>query len=95
MTNLIVEAVEPDQTGVATGMNAVVRTIGGAVGGQVVATFLAASVLVSGYPAESGYTWSFAVMATALGIGIVAALAVPGGVRRTHVVAAEPRLSVE
>jgi EmrB/QacA subfamily drug resistance transporter len=95
MTNLIVEAVEQDQTGVATGMNAVVRTIGGAVGGQVVATFLAASVLVSGYPAESGYTWSFAVMATALGVGVVAALAVPGGVRRTHVVAAEPRLSVE
>ena len=38
MANLIVEAVRPDQTGVATGMNAVMRTIGGAIGGQVAAS---------------------------------------------------------
>ena len=44
MANLIVEAVRADQTGVATGMNAVMRTIGGAVGGQVAASILAASL---------------------------------------------------
>ena len=43
MANLIVEAVRPDQTGVATGMNAVMRTIGGAIGGQVAASLLAAT----------------------------------------------------
>ena len=43
LANLIVEAVRPDQTGVATGMNAVMRTIGGAIGGQVAASLLAAA----------------------------------------------------
>ncbi len=32
MSNLIVHAVPPAQTGVASGMNANIRTIGGAVG---------------------------------------------------------------
>ena len=52
MANLIVEAVRPDQTGVATGMNAVMRTIGGAVGGQVAASILAASARRDGFPAR-------------------------------------------
>ena len=60
MANLIVEAVRPDQTGVATGMNAVMRTIGGAIGGQVAASLLAATLLADGLPGENGYTLSFA-----------------------------------
>src|SRR5262249_60100154 len=35
MANLIVAAVRPDETGVATGMNTIVRTIGGAPGSQI------------------------------------------------------------
>ena len=42
MANLIVEAVDADQTGVATGMNTIMRTIGGALGGQISATIVAA-----------------------------------------------------
>ena len=41
MANLIVQAVDVDETGVATGMNTVARTVGGAVGGQLAATFVA------------------------------------------------------
>ena len=78
MANLIVEAVRPDQTGVATGMNTVMRTIGGAIGAQVVASILAANVLADGLPEEKGYTLSFVLMAVALAAGIVASLAVPG-----------------
>jgi EmrB/QacA subfamily drug resistance transporter len=81
LANLIVEAVRPDQTGVATGMNAVMRTIGGAIGGQVAASLLAASLLADGYPSERGYTITFIVMAGVLGASVVAALAVPGGRR--------------
>ena len=96
MANLIVVAVRPDQTGVATGMNAVARTIGGAVGGQVVATFLASTLLASGLPAERGYTISFALSVGVLAVGIAAALAVPGRARRrSQVLAPEPTLSVE
>ena len=69
MANLIVAAVRPDQTGVATGMNAVVRTIGGAVGGQVAATILASTLLASGFPAERGYTISFLVSVGVLAVG--------------------------
>ena len=39
--NLIVQAVPPYQTGVASGMNTVMRTLGGALGGQIAATLIA------------------------------------------------------
>jgi MFS family permease len=39
--NLIVQAVPLSQTGVASGMNTVLRTLGGALGGQIAATFVA------------------------------------------------------
>jgi MFS family permease len=43
--NLIVQAVPASQTGVASGMNSVLRTLGGAVGGQVAATFVAGATV--------------------------------------------------
>ena len=97
LANLIVEAVRPDQTGVATGMNAVMRTIGGAIGGQVAASLLAASLLADGYPSERGYVVTFAVMAGVLAASVAAALAVPGGrPQRARVVTlAEPVRSSE
>jgi EmrB/QacA subfamily drug resistance transporter len=97
MANLIVEAVGPEQTGVATGMNAVMRTVGGALGGQAAASILAASVVASGLPSEAGYTLSFGLMAGALALALAASLAVPGRAReRAHVVAvAGPQVSVE
>ena len=82
MANLIVEAVRADQTGVATGMNAVMRTIGGAVGGQVAASILAANLLASGIPSERGYTLSFVIMSLSLAAALVASIAVPG--RQPH-----------
>ena len=97
MANLIVEAVRADQTGVATGMNAVMRTVGGAIGGQVAASILSASMLANGMPKEQGYTLSFTIMALALAAGVVASLAVPGGKphRVHHVALAEPHASLE
>jgi EmrB/QacA subfamily drug resistance transporter len=88
LANLIVEAVRPDQTGIATGMNAVMRTIGGAIGGQIAASLLAASLLADGYPSEHGYTVTFLVMAGVLAASVAASLAVPGRrPRRADVVA--------
>jgi len=96
MANLIVDAVRPDQTGVATGMNTVMRTIGGAIGGQVVASILAATLLADGLPSERGYTLSFVIMAGALAAGVVASLAVPGKPQRVHAVTlAEQQPSTE
>ena len=50
MANLIVSAVRADQTGVATGMNTIMRTVGGAIGGQGTAVILSASITADGPP---------------------------------------------
>jgi EmrB/QacA subfamily drug resistance transporter len=78
LANLIVEAVAPDQTGVASGMNTIVRTIGGAIGAEVAASILAANLLASGLPAKHGYTLTFTLCAAVLAVGVLASLAVPG-----------------
>jgi EmrB/QacA subfamily drug resistance transporter len=76
LANLIVEAVPPEQTGVASGMNTVMRTLGGSVGGQIGASVLAGTV-VAGIPTEDGFTTAFALAAGACALATVAALAVP------------------
>jgi MFS family permease len=77
LTNLVVDAVPATVTGVATGMNANVRTIGGAVGSQIVASILTAGVLASGYPTERSYGLAFGFMAAAFLLATVAAIVVP------------------
>jgi EmrB/QacA subfamily drug resistance transporter len=62
MPNLIVDAVPPEQTGQATGFNAVVRSIGSSLGSQVTAAILAGSVLAStDLPGDDGYTAAFVI----------------------------------
>src|SRR3954463_8844044 len=70
MVNLIIENVGPEQTGVATGMNAVTRTVGGAFGGAAVASILASSVGPSGFPSAHGFTAAFAACAIAVAVGV-------------------------
>ncbi len=77
MANLIVENVRQDQTGVATGMNAVTRTLGGAFGGQVAATLLAGSLAASGLPTDHGFELAFAMCLVALVAALGFAIAVP------------------
>src|SRR5213079_3538191 len=60
MVNLIIENVGPAETGIATGMNTVTRTVGGAFGGAAVASILAATVGRSGFPSAHGFTVAFA-----------------------------------
>jgi EmrB/QacA subfamily drug resistance transporter len=78
MGNLIVNAVPPEQTGVATGMNTVMRSIGGAVGSQIAATMIADHLLPSGLPAEHGYVLAFSVSLAFLALCVLASLLVPG-----------------
>jgi MFS family permease len=77
MVNLIIENVGPAETGIATGMNAVTRTVGGAFGGAATASILSASAGASGFASEQGYTAAFAACAIALGLGVVVGLAIP------------------
>jgi EmrB/QacA subfamily drug resistance transporter len=77
LANLIVEAVPPEQTGVATGMNTVMRSLGGSVGSQIGASVIAGTVVGNGLPTEHGFTVAFIVAAAACGLAGLASLAVP------------------
>jgi MFS family permease len=89
MPKLISDAVDPSETGVANGMNTVMRSVGGVVGGQVgaalVSTWLIAGTAV---PAETGYTAAFWVSAVAALAGVGIALLIAPG-RRERAAAAE------
>ncbi len=92
--NLIVSAVEPHQTGVASGMNTVMRTLGGALGGQISATFLASHVL-HGLPTVTGFTLSYWMAAGFLIIAAFAGLLVPAARPAREVPAADKPLARE
>jgi MFS family permease len=73
LANLIVVAVDPRQTGVATAMNTVMRTLGGAFGAAI-----ATECLARGGSLDGDFALAFAVCAGALTLGLGAALAIPG-----------------
>ena len=77
MSNLVVEAVPRSQTGVASGMNANIRTVGGAIGGAVLGSVVTAGARADGLPVEAGYTAGFAVLAGCSAVAALVALLVP------------------
>ncbi|WP_056604599.1 MFS transporter [Aeromicrobium sp. Root472D3] len=77
LAGLIVAAVTPEQTGVASGMNANIRTIGGSIGTAVMASIVTAHFLPSGFPKEIGYTAGFVVLGGALLAAAIAGLMIP------------------
>jgi EmrB/QacA subfamily drug resistance transporter len=89
MANLIVEAVPPGRTAVATGMNTIVRTIGGAIGADIVASVLGAHLLPSGEPTKHAYMITFSICAIVILAAVLASLTVP---RRRHRQAHSPEL---
>jgi EmrB/QacA subfamily drug resistance transporter len=77
MSGLIVGAVPPEQTGVASGMNANIRTIGGSIGAALMASIVTAHVSPAGLPTKSGYTAGFAMLAVGLALAALAGLLIP------------------
>ncbi|MGO9763901.1 MAG: MFS transporter [Solirubrobacteraceae bacterium] len=78
LANLIVVAVSQEQTGVATAMNTVMRTLGGAFGAQVAVSLIASNHGTSGLPGNGGFTLAFAACALALAAAFLTVLAIPG-----------------
>lgn len=96
--NLILEAVEPTRTGVAMGMNTIMRTVGGAVGGQVGAAVLMAHTGDSGVPSEAGYTVAFTVLAVGVAAALLLVLAIPRSprpIRTTGPLPVEPAVGLQ
>jgi EmrB/QacA subfamily drug resistance transporter len=75
ITSVVVQSVPPTQTGVASGMNTNLRTIGSSIGVTLMTAIVAGSVGADGVPAESGYTTGFLAVA-AIGVGGVLAAVV-------------------
>ena len=77
MSNLIVEAVDPTEVGVASGINANVRTIGGAIGGAIMATIVTSGAGADGLPTNSGYQDGFAFLMIAAILATLASAIIP------------------
>jgi EmrB/QacA subfamily drug resistance transporter len=77
LVNLIVQSVPPSQTGVASGMNANIRTIGASIGIAVVSSIITAHTQPTGLPTESGYTTSFLLLAMVGAAATALAILVP------------------
>ncbi len=77
MPRLIVAEVPATQTAIATGVNNVVRTVGGVMGGQIAAAVVAAhTVGDTAVSAESGYVIAFRASVVAGFLGVLTALAI-------------------
>jgi EmrB/QacA subfamily drug resistance transporter len=82
MANLIVDAVPQHQTGEATGMNTIMRTVGGAFGAQIAAAIIANHIAPGAtYPTESGFEAAFIMGAVVVAVAFLAATLIPGRAR--------------
>ena len=77
MANLIVGAVPQSEVGIATGINTVMRTVGGSFGAAIATAILAGSSGAGGLPTEGAFTAAFAFSAVAGVAAVGAALLVP------------------
>ena len=78
MANLIVGAVPQSEVGVATGINTIMRTVGGAFGAAVATAILTGNTIAgSPFPSESAYTAAFVLSAVGGVLAVGAALLVP------------------
>jgi EmrB/QacA subfamily drug resistance transporter len=78
MANLIVAAVPQSEVGIATGINTVMRTVGGSFGAAIATAILAGNtVAATGLPSDGAYTAAFAFSALAGLLAVGAALLVP------------------
>ena len=77
MANLIVAAVRRDQTGVASGMNANIRTIGGSLGAALMAGVVTARPGPGGLPGESGYLTGFVLLTVMLVLAALVTTLIP------------------
>ena len=79
MANLIVDAVDRREVGVATGINTIMRTVGGAFGAALVTALLSGDVIpgTQGLPTEHAFTEAFLLAGIGSFVCLGAALAVP------------------
>jgi MFS family permease len=91
VASIIVESVPADRTGIATGVNANLRTIGSAIGSAFTTAVVFGSVRAGGTPAVDGYTVAWLTLAA----GAVVAAIIVLAVRPTRRAAAGARAEID
>jgi EmrB/QacA subfamily drug resistance transporter len=92
MANLIVGLVHPSEVGVATGINTIMRTVGGAFGAAIVTVLLTGDTIGgSSIPTEHAYTQAFAISGVISVLALLAALAIPRPRRPEPMPVAQPQ----
>ncbi|MGH3641773.1 MAG: MFS transporter [Mycobacterium sp.] len=79
---LVVSEVDGGETGVATGVNAIARTVGSAIAAAAVAVVLARTVAGTGLPPEHGFVMIFIAGAVTAGLAMVLIALSRGGRRK-------------
>jgi EmrB/QacA subfamily drug resistance transporter len=79
LPNLVIAAVEPHETGEATGVNTIARNVGASLGGQVAASIVASHVLAGGLPANLGFETAFLVSGAVALLAGLCGLLIPTG----------------
>jgi EmrB/QacA subfamily drug resistance transporter len=82
MSNAIIESVPPSQTGEATSVNSIARTIGSSIGTAVVAAVITSNTTPQGLPTDATFTDGFWVCAGVAVLAVVAALLLPSAHKR-------------
>jgi EmrB/QacA subfamily drug resistance transporter len=78
MANLIVGVVPQSEVGVATGINTIMRTVGGAFGAAIASAILTGNTIAgTALPSEGAYTAAFVLSAAGGVLAVAAALLVP------------------
>ncbi len=77
MANIIVAAVPQSEVGIATGINTVMRTVGGAFGSAIAVAILSGDTIAGGLPSRDAYVGAFIFSAVCGLIAFGAALLVP------------------
>ncbi len=77
VSNLVIDAVPPAQTGAVSGVNVNIRIAGGAVGAALMASLVTVGSTTDGEPSNLGYTIGFVMVAAAVALSAVAATVAP------------------
>ncbi len=77
MPGLIVDAVEPRETGSATSVNILLRAVGGAIGSAATGALVGAAPTVAGFPAQDGIDQALLACVAACLVSVAVAARVP------------------
>lgn len=82
LTSVVVQAVPPTQTGIASGMNTNIRTIGSSIGVTIMTVIVTASLGADGLPTQAGYETAFTTVAIFGAVAFAISLLAIGLARR-------------